>query len=129
MLKNRFNVILGVLFLVVGIVLLSIGLTLIPLIYKVLLGTSFVFGHYGEQSSFSPLVNGLLSGGFIMILPVWKIRLISIAGVLFLFLGAQFLLNRELNNPIRQILSREYWMEFSPTFKLNKDVISKRSKK
>jgi hypothetical protein len=129
MLENKFNVLIGVLLLVIGIVLLSIGLTLIPLIYKVLLGTSFVFGHYGEQSVFSSTVNGILAGGYIMILPEWKIRVISIAGVLSLFLGMFFIINREVNSPIKQFFSREYWLEFSPTFKLHKDIVSKRTKK
>lgn len=114
------NICISISLVILGVLMIGIGLTLIPLIYKVLLGTSFVYGHFGEQPGFSSLINGLLSGGYIMILPAWKIRCIAIIGVLLVFTGAHYWVYQDMRRPLSIIFSRSYWTEFRATVKYEK---------
>lgn len=125
--NRTFNFILiGSVFILFGLTLLIISLSMIPMTDEVVSGTILALHQGAPISLFQYYVNGLLSGGYISIIPNWLVYSLSIMSLIFIYLGIYLVINRKKENPFSYLISKKYWNNFQKGFQYKAPVVVKK---
>lgn len=130
MIKINKSFIVGILCLIIGLIITYVSLTLAPLTRSVVSGTALAVSQGAPVDMFQYYINGLLSGGYISIVPKSVIYIIGIIGLLFSYIGVHGIVNRDSKSPYSFLFKKSYWLSFqnSVDYKLPIVLKNKRNK-